>query len=66
MDACKPIFDQRIEIAIGLRVDAAAAAAIAAARPAAWDVLFTPERGDAVAALAGVHFDGRFVYELHT
>jgi hypothetical protein len=46
-------------------MDAATAAAVATVRPAARNELLAPERGDAIPALAGVEFDGRFVYEFH-
>jgi hypothetical protein len=65
VDASEAVFDQRVQIAIGLRINAAAATAVAAARPAARHVFLAPESGDPVAALAGVYFDVRFVDELH-
>jgi hypothetical protein len=65
MDAREPILDQRIEVAIGARIDAPAAAAVAAARSTARDVLLTAESGNAVPAFSGVHFNGGFVDELH-
>ena len=65
MDARVAIVDQRVDVAVGDGIDAAAAAAVAAVGPAARDVLLAPERGDAVAAVAGDDLDRRFVEELH-
>ena len=59
------ILDQRVDVAVGDDEDAAAAPAVAAVRAAARDVLLAPERHRAVAAVAGVHLDHRFVDELH-
>src|SRR5690606_40387443 len=59
------VVDQRVDVAIGDRVDAAAASAVAAVGAAARHVLLPPETDGAVAALAGVHFDTRFVDEFH-
>src|SRR5690606_16701742 len=59
------VVDQRIDIAVGNRIDAAAAAAVAAVRAAEGDELLTAKRGHAVAAVAGGHFDFRFVEEFH-
>ena len=65
MDARVAIVDQRVDVAIGDCVDAAAAAAVAAVGTAARDVFLAPERRDAVAAVAGDDFDQRFVEEFH-
>jgi len=65
VDAREAVIDQRIDVAVGARPDAAAAAAVAARGPAARHELLAPERGAAVAALARVHFDLRFVDEFH-
>ncbi len=65
VDARVAVVDERIQVAVGHDVDTAAAAAIAAVRPAARHELLPPEARDAVAALAGVHFDRCFVDELH-
>ena len=66
MDAREAVVDQRVDVAVGNRVDAAAAAAVAAVGPAARDELLAPKRGDAVAAFAGVDFDDGFVDEFHS
>ena len=65
VDAREAVFDQRIDVSVGDRVDAAAAAAVPAIRPSARHVLFAPEAHDAVAAVAGVDLDARFVDEFH-
>ena len=65
MDARIAIVDQRVDVAIGDGVDAAAASAVAAVGPAARDVLLAAERCDAVAAVAGDDLDRRFVEEFH-
>jgi hypothetical protein len=65
MDAREAVVDQRIDVAVGHRPDAAAAPAVAARGAAARHELLAPERGAAVAALAGVHLDFRFVDEFH-
>jgi hypothetical protein len=65
VDAREAVVDQRVDVAVGHRPDAAAAAAVAARRAAARHELLAPERGAAVAALAGVHLDLRFVDEFH-
>ena len=57
VDARVAVVDERVDVAVGDRVDAAAAAAVAAVRAAAGHELLAPERGAAVAALAGVHLD---------
>ncbi len=49
----------------GHQGDVAAAAAIAAARPAARDILLPPEGQAAVAAVAGLHQNSSFVEENH-
>ena len=65
VDAREPVVDQRIDVAIRDRPDAAAAAAVATRWAAARHEFLAPERGAAVAALAGVHLDLRFVDEFH-
>jgi len=65
MDACIAVVDQRVEVAVGHRPHAAAAPAVAAARPAARHGPLAPEGSAAVPALAGVHFDLRLVDEFH-
>ncbi len=65
MDARVAVIDQRIDVAVGQRIDAAAAPAVAAVGPAARNVLLAAERDRAVAAVAGDHLDQRFVEEFH-
>ena len=65
MDAREAIVDQRVDIAIGDRVDAAAATAVAAVGSAARNVFLAAKGGGAVAAVAGQYFDRRFVDEFH-
>ena len=65
VDAREAVVDQRVDVAVGPRPDAAAAAAVAAVGPAVPDVLLAAKVRGAVAALAGVHLDLRFVDELH-
>ena len=57
--------DQRVEIAVGNRIDAAAATAVAAIRSALRNEFLAAERGDAVAAVAGNNLDLGFVEEFH-
>src|SRR5262249_24069746 len=65
VDAREAVIDQRVDVAVGDRPDVAAAAAVAARRPALGDELLAPECGAAVPAVAGVHLDPRFVDEFH-
>src|SRR5437773_8071131 len=65
VNAREAILDEGIDVSVGDRIDAAAAAAVPAVRPSARYVLFAPEAHDAVAALAGVDLDARFVDEFH-
>ena len=65
VDAREAIVDQRVDVAVGNRPDAAAAPAVAARGPATRHEFLAPERGAAVPALAGVDFDFRFVDEFH-
>src|SRR5207247_1571470 len=65
VNAREAILDEGIDVSIGDRIDAAAAAAVPAVRPSARYVLFAPEAHDAVAAIAGVDLDARFVDEFH-
>jgi len=65
VDARVAVVDQRVQVAVGERIEAAAAPAVAAVGAAARDVLFAPKAGHAIAALAGMDFDGGFVYEFH-
>src|SRR5262249_27187530 len=65
MYAGEPIVDQRIDVAVGDGVDAAATAAVTTVGPATRHEFFAPEADDAVPALAGVNFDTRFIYEFH-
>src|SRR5690606_30526642 len=59
------VVDQRVDVAVGHRPDAAAAAAVAAVGATLRDELLAAERRDAVAAVAGGDLDGRLVDELH-
>src|SRR5581483_1564597 len=65
VDAREAVVDERVDVAVGARPDAAAAPAIAAVRTAAADVFFAAKMRHAVAALAGVHLDFRLVDEFH-
>src|SRR2546427_3787960 len=65
MDAREAVVDQRVDVAVGARPHAAAAAAVAAVGAAARHGPLAPERSGAVTALAGVHLDLGFVDELH-
>ncbi len=65
VNAREAIFDEGIDVSVGHRIDAAAAAAVPAVGPSARYVLFAPEAHDAVAPLAGVDLDARFVDEFH-
>jgi hypothetical protein len=65
VDAREAVVDQGVDVAVGDRPDAAAAAAVAARGAAARHEFLAPERGAAVAALAGMHLDFRFVDEFH-
>ena len=57
--------DQRVQIAVGGRPDAAAAPAVATARAAHRNEFFAAKRRDAVAAIAGEYLDACFVKEFH-
>ncbi|SPC11355.1 membrane hypothetical protein [Cupriavidus taiwanensis] len=57
--------DQRIDIAVRHGEHAAAPAAVATIRAAEGHKLFAPERGAAIAAVAGDGFNSGFVDELH-
>src|SRR5580765_1981537 len=57
------VTEKRVVVGIGFEIDAAAIAAIAAARAAAGDVFFAAERNAAVAAVAGLDCDFCFVNE---
>ena len=57
--------DQRVEVAVGHREDAAAPAAVATVRAAERDVLLAAKAHAAVAAVAGGDVDGGFVNEFH-
>src|SRR5690606_29989914 len=59
------IVDEGVDVPVGNREHAAATAPIAPVRSPLRDELLAPERHDAVAALAGQHFDSGFVDELH-
>jgi hypothetical protein len=57
-------FDQRRKLRRGLKVDAAAAAAVTAGWAAFGDVLLATPRNDAIAAVPGSDGDRRFVDKL--
>ena len=59
------VVDQGVELGSDPRDDMAAAAAVAAVRPAARDVLLAPEADAAVAAVAGAHVDLGLIEEAH-
>jgi hypothetical protein len=65
MNASEAIFDESIQIAVCERIDTASAPAVSAAGPPARHVFFAAESGYAIAAFAGMDFNGGFVYELH-
>ncbi len=65
MDAREAVIDERVDVAIGDGKDAAAAPAVAAVRSAARHVFLASKRRGAVAAVAGDHFDIRFIDEFH-
>ena len=57
------IAQQRVVVWIGFKVDAAAAAAIAAGRSAARNIFFAAERNTTVASVAGFYIDFGFINE---
>ena len=57
--------DQRVEVAVGHGIDAAALAAVATIGSAEWTKFFTTKRCNAVATIARNNFDFCFVYKLH-
>src|SRR5207247_2526828 len=65
VDAGEAVVDQRVDVAVGARPDAAAAPAVAAVGAAARHVFLAAKRRRAIAALAGVDLDLRFVDEFH-
>ena len=65
MQLGETVIDQRVDVAIGHRVDTAAATAIAAVRAAERNELLAPKARDAIASVAGDDFDLRFVDEFH-
>src|SRR5262245_56516086 len=65
VDAGIAVVDQRVGLAVGDRVDAAALAAIAAVGAAARNVFLPPEARHAVAAFAGAYFNDGLVDEFH-
>src|SRR4029078_4179019 len=62
---CVAVVDQSVEAVDRFDHDVAAAATIAAARPAVLDELLAPERDAAGAAVAGANIDLGFVEEFH-
>src|SRR5205814_3386710 len=65
MDAGEPVVDERVDVAVGARPDAAALAAVAAVRPAARYRALAAKRSRAVTAFAGVDLDPGFIDEFH-
>jgi hypothetical protein len=65
MNSSVAIIDQGIDVPIGDCEDAAAITAVTAVRAAAGDEFFTTEAHRAIAALAGMNFNTRFVEKLH-
>ena len=59
------VVDQRVQPVDGFEPDVAAAAAIAAVRPAELDEFFAAERDRASAAVAGADIDFRLVEKFH-
>src|SRR6185295_10765838 len=57
--------DQRVEVGIGHRDHAAAAATVTPIGAAQWDELLAPETGTPRATVAGCNVDHRLVDELH-
>lgn len=57
--------DQRVDVAVCHGIDGAAASAVAAVRAPFGDELFAAKARHAIAAFAGDHFNGGFVYEFH-
>src|SRR5436305_758988 len=55
------ITQQSIVVGIGFQINAATVAAIAAGRPATWNIFFAPERNAAVAAVAGLYGNFSFI-----
>jgi hypothetical protein len=65
MNSSIAIIDQGIDVPIGDCEDAAAITAVTAVRAATGDEFFTTEAHCAIAALAGMNFNTRFVEKLH-
>ena len=65
VDACVAIVDQRVDVAVGDRPDAAAASAVATVGPASGHELLPPEARGAIAAVAGDDLDHGLVDESH-
>ncbi|KAG0919842.1 hypothetical protein G6F32_015921 [Rhizopus arrhizus] len=57
--------DQGVQVFVGADVHAAARTAVAAVRAAFGDEFFAAKARHAIAAFAGDHFNGGFVYEFH-
>jgi hypothetical protein len=66
MNARVPVIDQRVDIPVGYRHDAAAATTVAAVRAASRHVLLPAKAHCAVAALSGMNVDLRFIDEFHS
>ena len=65
VNARKAVLDQRVYVAVSHSVDAAASTTVPAVRTPFRDVFLAPKRRHAIAALAGMDFDQRFVDEFH-
>ena len=65
VDSGEPVIDESVDVPVRDRVHAAAAAAVTPVRPTARHEFFAPEAHGAVATLAGMHLDARFVDEIH-
>ena len=60
-----PEINQGVQTRVAFQENTAAAATVTTVRPSELDVLFPPERGRSIAAVAGVDIDLGFVYEFH-
>src|SRR5690606_4943498 len=63
--AADPEVGKRIGTGLCHQVDATAAAAVTPVRSALFNIFFAAKAERTVAAVAGVHADGRLVYEFH-
>jgi DNA-binding transcriptional regulator YdaS (Cro superfamily) len=65
MKPCVSKVDQRVDVAIGQRIDGPAATTVSATRAAFWNELLTTKGRHTVAALAGVYLNNGLVDEFH-